>query len=140
MSNPSPNIQSVSLPKQGETVAMQQNVKLSVDEVTTISRSKLEHLKDLADDDRMKESGWGIDRIITLIAEMLVLTPFGLLLSSSQLSEAENFLCKSLLGIGLLLCVIFMLRERAERSKREAHRERLKKRISQIIDSIEPKN
>lgn len=138
MDNPSE--QSVFLPKPGETVAMQQNVKLAVDEITTISRSGLEHLKDLADDDRMKEAGWGIDRIITFIAEALILTPFGLFLCSSQLLESEKLLCKILFLVGIILYAIFMWREHAERKKRETHRARLKNRIDQIISSIEHKN
>jgi hypothetical protein len=140
MDKSSLNEQSVALPKNGETVAMQHHIKLTCDDMTTISRSKLDHLKDLADDDRMNEPEWSVDRIFGSIAGGAFFTSAGGFLCYPQLPDYGKFLCLIGLVGGFFLSIYCFYREYTESEKRKNHRDKLVKKIDQIISSIEYKN
>lgn len=136
MDKSSLNEQSVALPKHGETVAMQHHIKLTCDDMITTSRSKLEHLKDLADDDRMKEPDWSIDRIFGSIAGSTFFASAGGALGYSQLPGYGQTLC--LIGLigGGVLSVYCFFREYFENKAQRTHREKLVQKIDQILRSI----
>ncbi len=139
MGNPSFSDQSksVSLVKHGETVATQHNFKLNCEPMTTISLSKLEHLKDLADDDRMNESAWSTDRIFGSISGSAFFTSASGVLCYPQLPVYGKVLC--LIGLigGSILSICCFYRENVENKKRKKQRVKIVDKIDQIIESID---
>lgn len=98
-----------------------------------ISNSKLEHLKELADNDRMKEPDWSMDRIFGSIAGITFFTSAGAALGYSQLPGYGQALC--LIGLigGCVFSVYCLLREYFKNKVRRTHREQLVQEIDQIL-------
>ena len=75
------------------------------EDMTNVSRSKLEHLLELAQDKRANDSPWSINRIFASVSGGLFFTALGGLLAFFQLNEFGRFICI----IGVTICPLFSL-------------------------------
>ena len=107
------------------------------EDMATISRSKLESLKGIAQDDRMKESVWNMDRVLGTLGEGLLCAAIGarLTVSSTDIESLQN--CKFGITIGLILFFYGHAREYFELSKKIRFRTGLAGKIEEIIKQMD---
>lgn len=100
-----------------------------------ISRSKLEHLKDLAEDDRMEEST-GIHNIISNITLGIFFTSLGVAFAFNSLSQMGKYLCLIGLLVGLFGSIYSLYNHYTETEKRKKHRRKIVDQINKIISQM----
>lgn len=122
--------------KLGTMGTIEDKLYIAPDDKTTVSRSKLEHLKDLADDERILEN-YGIDNIASLVSQGLFFTSLGGALTFEQLSQTSKYLCISGLTVGFILGIYSGYKIYSSFKQRKSFREKLGVKINEIIRQME---
>lgn len=120
----------------GSTGTIQDNLYCAPDDKTTVSRSKLEHLKDMADDDRIEEK-FGLDNIVSIISQGIFFTSLGGTFSFSSLPLYGQILCGGGIVLGLFLGTYSWIKIASDRKNRERFRKKLAEKIDEIIKQMD---
>lgn len=107
------------------------------DDQVTVSRSKLEHLLDMANDDRMQYSTWNFERVFGTIAQGLLFTSLGAILNYESLPEYGKMI--SIFGImtGLLFGGYIVAKEIYEADKRKKYRSKIVTKLNELVEEMD---
>ncbi|EEZ95965.1 hypothetical protein [Legionella longbeachae] len=122
--------------KPGSMGTVEDKLFIAPDDKTTVSRSKLDHLKDMANDDRIQEN-FGIDNIASVLSQGIFFTSLGGVLTFESLSQICKYLCVAGLAVGFLLGSYSWYKIYNGFNKRKSLQEKLVGKINEIIKQME---
>lgn len=126
----------MSLLKVSDSGSVQDNVFVLREDRATVSRSKLEHLKELTEDTRMHEPFWDADKTFSAIGLGILFTCIGTLPSYDDMVP----FWKALIVLGIIASILFIfycgVRQYRDYIDREDYRKRLTTKISDIITQM----
>ncbi|MDP1835640.1 MAG: hypothetical protein Q8K75_06880 [Chlamydiales bacterium] len=98
--------QDLARPKHGDTIGVEHEVKLTCDYITTVSDSKLAHIRDLAEGAQQEDSLWGPEKAVRDAAILIIGVCGQNLYSFSQLTDfvAALSLCAFVASMVALIC------------------------------------
>ena len=115
-------------------------VHILEDDRATISRSKLEHLKDLSEDERLSESPFNIDNFLAVISQGVFFASLGACFSFSNLSRLSQVFCLSGIISGGILSCYFQVKIYKSSKSRNMFRTKLTTHISNILEKLDQKS
>lgn len=122
--------------KPGSLGTVEDKLFIAPDDKTTVSRSKLEHIKDMAGDERMQEID-GLDNKISVLSQGLFFTSLGSILSFDALSSYGKYLSVAGLSVGFVLGLYCWHKISSESKKRTTYRSKLVEKINEIIKQMD---
>lgn len=120
----------------GSLGTVNDKIYIAPDDKTTVSRSKLEHLKDMADDNRMQEESW-LNKIISIAAQGLFFTSLGSMYAFDTLSENGKRASIASLSVGGVLTLYNWWINYTDSTKRKKHRSKLVEKLHVIITQMD---
>lgn len=100
------------------------------------TRSKLEHLRDIAEDPRMSEKTWNTDRIFGSVAGGVFFTALGGLLNISQLPDYGKVGCVCGLLFGLFISLYCFVKEHDSYEQKGNLKNKITSKVQEIMNQM----
>jgi len=118
-------------------ISVESNLYGKGDDLAMVSRAKLNHLQDMADDDRMDEPYISFDGAFGALSTGLFFTGLSWLINFKDLSEFWKALCVVAIAIGAGFTIYCFGRNFFEIRKRKKYRGKISKKIKEIIGEMD---
>lgn len=121
--------------KTGSQGTVQDILHIPPDEKITISRSKLDHLMDIANDDRVQEST-PISSVTSTISQGVFFTSLGAYFNFDLLHQTAKYFCIAGLSAGFFIAIFSWYNNHQTQKINREFRKKLATKISEIINQM----
>ncbi len=135
-------LKEIDLPQQGndaKPISVPTPLFVVEDDMTSVSRSKLDHLIDMAQDDRLDSKGWTAERVFGSLSQNIFFVCVGAALNYNTLPDYGKIM--TIVGIfsGLLCGGYYLFKEFEEERKRKQFRSKMVSKLNEIVQQMNSK-